>query len=601
MRLDLCYAADFETTTDLKDCRVWAYALCNVDDPNEFIYGNSIEEFFKFCESSKKNLKIWFHNLRFDGIFIITQLIKDGFKYVEDAKHREEHSYTTLISDIGQFYSITVYFKVTGHHTKKVEFFDSLKIFPNFSVERIAESFNLPISKLKIDYKAFRPVGHILTNEEVAYIRNDVEIVARALKEMFKRGLTKMTIASDAMSYFRGIFIGFKKKFPVLPKEVDEDVRASYRGGFTYVNDCWKEVDNKVGGITLDVNSLYPSCMLAPNLLPYGVPRKFEGDYVEDPVYPLYVINFSCKFELKKNKIPCIQIKHGMFVENEYLKSSNGAIVELTLTSVDYKLFREQYNVENIKFFGGWKFKAAAGMFDDYIHYWAAQKIKADQEGNKPLRVICKAMLNSLYGRYGISSNASQKVPYLKDDGSIGFRVVKQERETLYVPVASFITALGRYKTITTSQVIKDYTLKKYGEDRYYYSDSDSIHANLSDEDLEELKDVVMIDDRAIGYWALEAVYQRCCYLRQKCYIEEIDGKVHVTVAGLPKYLAPIINFDNFKKGFTTKGLTLEDMKEMAKRNGASDEEIEELHHKLTYKYVKGGVVLTDTDFTIKN
>lgn len=42
------------------------------------------------------------------------------------------------------------------------------------------------------------------------------------------------------------------------------------------------------------------------------------------------------------------------------------------------------------------------------------------------------------------------------------------------------------------------------------------------------------------------------------------------------------------------------DLIEIAKDNGATKEELEKIHHKLTYKYVKGGVILTDTDFTIK-
>ena len=82
--------------------------------------------------------------------------------------------------------------------------------------------------------------------------------------------------------------------------------------------------------------------------------------------------------------------------------------------------------------------------------------------------------------------------------------------------------------------------------------------------------------------------------------VKEIKGKVHVTVAGLPKYLAPLVTFENFRKGFTTGGLTIEDMIKLAEKNGATKEEIRNLHHKLTYKYVRGGVILADTDFTIK-
>lgn len=75
---------------------------------------------------------------------------------------------------------------------------------------------------------------------------------------------------------------------------------------------------------------------------------------------------------------------------------------------------------------------------------------------------------------------------------------------------------------------------------------------------------------------------------------------MNVTVAGLPKYLAPIINFNNFKRGFSTGKMTQQDLINLARENGATEEEIKRVHHKLTYHYVKGGVILEDTDFTIK-
>ena len=600
MKLSRCYAADFETTTDENDCRVWAYSLCNIEDYTDFKYGNNIDEFFEFCMNSKINYKMWFHNLRFDAIYLLDWLFRNGFTHIQDRKDKADKTFTTLITDLGQFYSVVVYFTVNGHHTNKVEFYDSLKIFPNFSVEKVAKGFGLPISKLEIDYKAYRPIGHELTDAEIAYVRNDVEIMARALKEMFNRGLTRMTIASDAMKNFKDNFVGFRKKFPVLPEEMDKDIRKSYKGGFTYVNDVYK--GKKIGrGIVLDVNSLYPSCMSSPYELPMGEPRFFEGKYEYDSLYPLYVQAFSCSFEIKNGKIPSIQIKNSLsFIPNEYVKSSNGEIVSLMLTKPDFELFQEQYNIYNLEYKGGWKFMSSVGLFDNYINYWTEQKIKAGKEGNASLRQISKLMLNSLYGRFGISGNARQKMPYF-EEGIVRFKLLPPEtRETCYVAVAAFITSYGRLRTIETSQYIKDYTIKKYGEDRYYYSDTDSCHANLSDEDLEELKDIIKIDDYKLGYWSKEAEFSEALFLRQKCYIERVDGKLNVTVAGLPKYLAPLITFDNFKKGFTTEGFQLEDMIRLAKENGATEEELKKIHHKLTYKYVKGGVILADTDFTIK-
>ena len=600
MKLYNCYVADFETTTDENDCRVWAYSVCNIDEPSHFDWGTSIDEFFEWIESNKRqNYKIWFHNLKFDGIYILNYLFLNGYTHISDKKERADKTFTTLITDMGQFYSIVVYFTVKGRKTHKVEFFDSLKIFPNFSVERIAEGFNLPIRKLSIDYDKYRPVGCQLTAQEIDYIKNDVEIVARALKEMFSRGLTKMTIASDAMSNFKDHFVGFRKKFPILPDEVDKEIRKSYRGGFTYVNDVWKEKEVEKG-ITLDINSLYPSCMSTPYLLPYNHPKLYEGEYQQDDEYPLYVQSLICSFEIKPHKIPCIQIRNTpSFMNNEYVKSSNGKEIELVLTKPDLELFLEQYNVYNLTYIGGWKFKGATGLFDEYINYWTEQKIKAGKEGNKPLRQISKLMLNSLYGRLAISSEAKQKIPYFEDGVVKFFNSEKEKRETVYVPAAAFITAYGRNRTIRTCQTISDYTRKKYGKDLWYYADTDSAHADLSDEDLEELKDIIQIDDFKLGCWKKEATFGRAFYIRAKCYAEMVDGEINVVVAGLPKYLAPLINFENFKRGFTTEGMSLNDMVNLAKSNGASQEKLEKIQHKLTYKYVKGGVILADTDFTI--
>ena len=599
MKASRCWSADFETTTDPNDCRVWAYALSNVEDPDNFLYGNSIEELLEWCCESKENYTLFFFNLKFDGSFIISKLLELGFEHIEEKGKKKACTFSTLITDMGQFYAIDIIFDVKGHKTNKVRIMDAAKIFPNFSVERIAKGFGLEISKLELDYKAYRAENHILTEEEIAYIKNDVTIVAQALKEMFKRGLDKMTIASNAMNYYKSIFPQFNKFFPQLSEEVDADIRLSYRGGFTYASDKYTE-KNIGAGCVLDVNSLYPSCMKKP--MPYGEPVFFEGEYVQDDLYPLYIITFTCIFEIKPDKIPSIQLKNNLsFIPNEYLKSSNNEQVTLTLTSVDFKLFQDQYTFRDVTYHGGWKFKQATGLFDEYVDHWMDEKIKAGKEGNKAQRQIAKLMLNSLYGRFGLSTICGQKTVMLDEDGVLQFiDLPREKRKGCYIPVACFITSYGRDRTIRTSQAIRDYTEKKYGVDKYYYSDTDSIHAGLTNEDLEELKELLDIDDYKLGAWAKEAEFTRAIYIRQKCYIEEIEGTVSVTVAGLPKYLAPIINFDNFKRGFSTGKMTQQDLINLARENGTSEEEIKRVHHKLTYHYVKGGVILEDTDFTIK-
>lgn len=579
------FACDFETTTNEDDCRVWAYALCEIGNVDNFIYGNSIDEFINFCKDKKENYVLYFHNLKFDGEYIFNYLLNNGYECIKTKKERRDNTFTTLISDTGQFYSIEIFFETQNKkHINKVTIYDSLKIL-NFSVEQIAKDFNLPIRKLELDYKTNREIGHILTEHEIDYIRNDVEIMARALEIMFNQNLTKMTIGSDALDNYKKMNKNFKKYFPILPYEIDKDIRRSYKGGFTYLNDVYKEKET-ADGIVLDVNSLYPSVMKYEKL-PFGSPLFFEGKYEYDLLYPLYVQTLSCTFNIKENKIPTIQIKNNLaFIPNEYIKSSDGDVVTLTLTNIDLELFFEHYDVDVIEYHGGWKFRSIKGLFSAYIDYWSSQKIQAKKDKNDALYRISKLMLNSLYGKFGLNPDVRGKFPYLNEDGIVKYGMYPKEiRESIYIPVASFITSYARRKTITTSQSIKDYTTNKYGIDYYIYSDTDSIHLLNIDEN--ELSSFVDIDDYKLGAWKLESKFKRGKYLRQKCYIElGYDDRLNVTVAGLPKKLAPLVNFDNFNIGFTTENI--------------NDEKIKQTGKKLTFKHVKGGVLLVDTDFTIK-
>ena len=579
------FTADFETTVSETDCRVWAYALCQIGNVENFIYGNNIDDFIKFCQNKRENYVLYFHNLKFDGEYIFNYLLNNGYTCIKDKKQRQDKTFTTLISDTGQFYSIEIYFETKNKkHVNKVTIYDSLKIL-NLSVDQIAKDFNLPIRKLDLDYKAFREIGHVLTPKEIDYIRNDVEIMARALDIMFKQDLTKMTIGSDALANYKTFNKSFNQYFPILPYEIDKDIRKSYKGGFTYLNDIYKEKETS-SGIVLDVNSLYPSVMMFEKL-PYGQPLFFEGEYKRDILYPLYIQTISCIFKIKEGKIPTIQIKNNLsFLPNEYVKSSEGDIITLTLTSVDLKLFFDHYDVSELTFHGGWKFKGIRGLFSQYIDYWSEQKINAKKNKNGALYKISKLMLNSLYGKFGLNPDIRSKYPYLNENGYVSYSMYPSEkRDSIYIPVASFITSYARYKTITTSQCIKDYTINKYNKDYYIYSDTDSIH--LLDIDENELSTFVDVDDYKLGAWKLESKFKRGKYLRQKCYIElGYDDKLNVTVAGLPKKLAPLVTFDNFKVGFTTEQF--------------SDEQVKETGRKLTFKHVKGGVLLVDTDFTIK-
>ena len=207
-------------------------------------------------------------------------------------------------------------------------------------------------------------------------------------------------------------------------------------------------------------------------ILPFGDPLFFEGKYIDDNLYKLYIQCLSCSFELKPGMIPTLQIKNNpAFVPNEYVKSSGGDIVTIVLTNIDLELFFKHYDVDVKKWNGGWKFKGLKGLFTNYINFWTERKINAKKENNNVLYVISKLMLNSLYGKFGLNPKVQGKYPYLDEEGVIKYKLYPQEiRDSIYLPVATFVTSYARRKTILTSQAIKDYSINKYNYDLYVYS-----------------------------------------------------------------------------------------------------------------------------------
>lgn len=230
----LRYMCDFETTTDPDDCRVWAFACTDVDTvftSERTIYGNSIEGFIDWC-SKLGDAKLWFHNLKFDGEFIYSYLLRNGWRWVEDIRFSNGRTFSTLISDKGLHYNINLRFGLDS----VVKIYDSLKVLP-MPVAKIPKAFGLEDAKLELDYKGKREVGHELTPHERAYVREDVVIVAKALKTLLDSGDTRMTAGSNALAAYKGSIGGeksFRRKFPVL--ECDPEVRPSYKGGWTYAN-----------------------------------------------------------------------------------------------------------------------------------------------------------------------------------------------------------------------------------------------------------------------------------------------------------------------------------------------------------------------------
>lgn len=563
------FAADFETTTDPHDVRVWAWGVASVSNPTDVVIDNTLVGFVEYI--SMQDSITFFHNLRFDGLFILDHILNLGYEYVEGRANPGPKQFKSLISDKNKFYSITIGWE-NGTVT---EFRDSAKKFPGMSISRIAKTFKLDELKGSIDYHAPRPVGHVITEEERAYLNNDVVILAKALQIVKETGMTKLTVASDAKAEYLSL-VGdklFAARFPVLSYAMDAEMRRAYRGGFTYADPRFLQRQT-CSGIVLDVNSLYPFIM-ADRPLPYGEPEYVPGEVEPTQARPLTVFSITFTAKLKPEHIPCIQIKGtSMYAPTEYLSDIEEPTT-LMMTNIDFELYKDHYEIDVLEFHGGWRFKATVGMFAEYITKWS--KIKAESTGG--LRELAKLQLNSLYGKFGMNPNVRSKIPQLVD-GKVKLVLGDPDvRDSMYVPIAVFVTSYGRDLTIRAGQA---------NYDTFAYADTDSLHL-LRD----TVPDAIDVDAHRMGAWKREYGFDSAFYIRAKAYLEKLSGVAedfhesdcaedclirhdyHNAFAGVPDHISSRLTFDDAYDGNIFTG-------------------------KLIPQIVPGGVVLKDVPYELK-
>jgi hypothetical protein len=558
------YASDFETTTDANDCRVWAWGCAEVgaEPEDSYVYGNDFAGWLSHVMENPG--RYWFHNLGFDSRFVMWNLLHMGFTWVP--KKPKEGEFSSVIDNMGKIYALEI-----GNANGRLQLADSYKKFP-MSLASVARAYDLPMSKGELDYDAYREVGHELTEEEKDYLSRDVLILARAMHKRLQVG-TKLTTGADCLATYQDIIGDVKWKiwFPHLNPKLDGEIRQAYRGGYVYCNPIHQ--GQVVGeGIALDVNSLYPYVMRTA-LLPWGTPKRFKGRPRESEEYPLWVCSVRFDAAIKPGKLPCIQMKNNMFYgDREYIRETVEPI-ELSVSSVDWKLICDMYEVTVYEWGGGYAFHASHGMFDDYIDHWVQEKIVASKDGNQARRQNAKLALNNLYGKFGQKVDVQGKVPFLDSEEVLRFIDGDEDmREPVYIPGAVFITAWARDKTIRTAC--------EFG-DRYLYSDTDSIKALGAD-----IPEDVHVDDYELGAWALEGRFDKGVFLRAKTYATVTDGVPTYVCAGMPNSLKDVMMFEDFRLGFTTLGT---DNPDYANQD----------NWKLVPKNVRGGCVLVPLPFTI--
>lgn len=642
------YMCDFETTVYKNQTKteVWAAGIIemqhykkgalNLKNPEPIIY-NNIESFLNFFFNQDCDCVCYFHNLKFDGSFILDWLLRNN-KFSQAYTQADPNDFNTLrfiprwemnnyqygylISDMGQWYNLII--RINDH---LITFLDSLKLLP-FSVKRIGESFKTEHRKLEIEYEGERVAGGIITKEEQDYLANDLYVVKEALETMFAQGHTKTTIGSCCLQEYKRINteLFYNEYFPDLsiieldPEEygsrnVDEYVRKSYRGGWCYLVKG-KENKQLEKGFTADVNSLYPSMMSGEsgNYYPVGKPIMFFKraipEWVDDRYY--YFVRIKTKFKLKKNHLPCIQIKHNLLykptewlTQSKVIDNETGTAydypVTLTLTQTDFKLIQDHYDLIDLEILDGCYFTAETALFDDYIDKY--RKIKMESKG--ALRELAKLFLNNLYGKMATSARSGFKVARLIDGEMKFLSVVAYDKKTGYIPVGSAITSYARNFTIRAAQA-NFHGANKQG---FVYADTDSIHCDMPVEDVKGIK----IHDKNFCCWKIESCWDKGLFVRQKTYVEHVvqedlepvEPHYVLKCAGLPEKCKRLflcsIGEDRERLGIKENKLSEKELEFINTKRTISDFKIGlKIYGKLLPKRINGGVVLVDTEYEMR-
>lgn len=583
------YAADFETSVyaGQKETEVWAAGICELGTDDVYLE-SSIDAFFTRIRKYKHDSVIYFHNIKFDGSFILSYLKRQGVKdaiwqYGEkdtdvrwmDEKAMPNNSIIYHISRLGQWYSII--YRVGG---RTIRFYDSYKLLP-FDLRTIGKTFGTIHQKTVMDYKGERHAGGVITDEEQRYLCNDVLVLKEALEIFLDGGYKGSTIGSCCMEeYMRSMQMGaedFKASYPDLTTQIlptgetaDHFVRQSYRGGWCYLK---KGCENRVfeEGITCDYNSMYPSQMHSQscNAYPVGDPVFFEGsdsvydDLNTDEIAEIpkkardhyYFVRFVCEFDLREGYLPFVQNKVSFcYKPNVMLETSDVILPDgtrvrewvdaegcyhtsamtLTMSCTDFRLFLRYYKTKGLQIKCGVWFLTTTGLFDGYIDKYKA--IKMTSKGAK--RQLAKLFLNNLYGKFATSKDSSFKTCALDETSTLRFKIVpEEEKKVYYIPVGAAITSYARKEVIAAAQA---------NYNRFIYADTDSIHCLGTD-----IPTGIRIHETDFCAWKVETQWDAAIFVRQKTYIEHVikeDNRAveqpyyNVKCAGMGRHPKELVN-----------------------------------------------------------
>lgn len=537
-------------------------------------YGRTWDEFINLCDllqdtfnlSENKRLIVYVHNLGYEF-----QFMRKYFKWLDVFAVDERKPIKAL--------------------TKQgIEFRDSY-ILSGYSLAKTAE--NLQKHNVKkmvgdLDYTLVRTPSTPLTDEEMGYCKNDIEVVTAYINEQIDQygdiNKVPLTNTGRVRSFVRhncyytnknhrksskGKYYRYRKIMNDLTLTTDEYkmLKRAFMGGFTHANAMYsgKVLKNVT---SIDFTSSYPSVMLAEQY-PMSRGKKTHVKSVKEleilcqkycVLFDIRLKNVRCKINQENyiSESKCFELKNPIINNGRVFSADELAT---TITNVDYDIISQVYEwdhieVANVIYYH--KNYLPKPIITSILKLFQDKTVLKGVEGKEIEYLLSKGMLNSVYGMC-VTDIVKDEHTYIdewvKTPANVEEQIEqynKSKNRFLFYPWGVWVTAYARRNLWTGILAV--------GDD-YVYSDTDSIkllnyekhkpyiewYDNMTMKKLAAMCDYYKLDKKLLspknkdgvpsklGLWDYEGTYERFKTLGAKRYLVQEGDKLYLTVAGLSK------------------------------------------------------------------
>ena len=547
---------------------IWQFSINDI-----VYYGRTWDELKEFLYKLNKDVPerkfVFVHNLAFEF-----QFLKSVFNF-EDVTARKSHKVmTAIMSD----YNIML----------KCSYFLS-----NCALKDLPDLYNLPVKKMigDLDYSKIRTSITPLTDEELGYCEHDCLVVYYYILRELETYETIKKIPTTSTGKVRKelqnlILTDFKYK-RIIRKSINTNpiifnrLQDAFAGGYTHSS--WIYTDMILKNVdSYDETSAYPY-VLVTHKFPSGEFKKCNIKNVDEMsrnICYLLVVKFT---NIKSNyynsfisKSKCQNIK-GAKYDNGRIMSAEEIVI--TLTDIDFYFILDSHecNYEILEiYYTGYNYlpkQFINFVLDKYINKTKYKNVK----GKELDYVKEKNKFNSLYGM-SVTNTIRDNVIYKNDtkewieeeltnDEIIDKLLKEKKKGFMSFSTGVWVTAYARDNLLRRVIELDDFVV---------YCDTDSIKLvdgydknvfkKYNDSVLDKISKVSKIlsidiekyapsdiygKKHPLGIFEDDGHYDEFITQGAKKYAIKKDGKIKITVAGVPKKGASALkNLKDFKDDF---------------------------------------------------